>query len=61
VSDSEEQLLTRPRAVAAFVEGDRLRVRVQDGREISVPMEWLDFLAHAGAEQRQVPGAKLPS
>ena len=44
--------LTSPRAVAADVQGDRLRVAVQDGREITVPIAWFEFLDRATEDQR---------
>lgn len=44
--------LTSPRAVAADVRGDRLLVRVGDGREITVPIAWFEFLDRATEEQR---------
>ena len=44
--------LASPRAVAADVRGERLIVTVQDGREITVPIAWFDFLALATEDQR---------
>ena len=46
-------LTQRPRAASVAVQGDRLRVSLRDGREISVPVEWFDFLGKATDEQRQ--------
>ena len=40
----------RPRAVAATVEGSILRVRIADGRELLVPVDWFPWLASAGTE-----------
>lgn len=44
---------TWPRASAAGVESERLRVELTDGREISVPLDWFDWLAGATENQRQ--------
>jgi hypothetical protein len=44
--------LGRPRAVSAIVDADRLRVALQDGREVSVPVTWFDWLAGATDAQR---------
>jgi hypothetical protein len=44
--------LTSPRAIAASVEADQLRVKVHDGREISVPVAWFEFLVRAGEDER---------
>ena len=41
-----------PTAVAADVRGDRLRVTLADGRELSVPIAWWDWLAAATRAQR---------
>jgi Protein of unknown function (DUF2442) len=43
---------TRPRATAAGIRGPRLYVMVADGREISVPVPWFDFLERASGPQR---------
>lgn len=45
-------LLSRPRAVRARVDADRLWVALQDGREVSVPVTWFDWLADATDAQR---------
>jgi hypothetical protein len=42
-----------PRAVKARVEAERLRVVLDDGREISVPVRWFDWLAGATDSQRR--------
>ncbi len=42
----------RPRAVNASVEGTTLRVRIADGRELLVPVEWFPWLAGADAGDR---------
>lgn len=42
-----------PRAVAVHAEAERLRVELTDGREISLPFSWFDFLAGATDKQRQ--------
>lgn len=41
-----------PRAVEAAVSDDALTVRLADGREISVPLEWFPRLRGAAPEQR---------
>ena len=42
-----------PRAASVAVDQARLRVLLKDGREISVPFEWFDFLHTATDAQRQ--------
>ena len=42
----------RPKAIAARVDGDRLRVTLVDGREISIPTAWYPWLHDATAEQQ---------
>ncbi len=42
----------RPRATSAVVADDRLRVALGDGRELSVPLAWFDWLATATDAQR---------
>ena len=42
-----------PRAVDAAVSEDALTVRLADGREISVPLEWFPRLRNASPEQRR--------
>lgn len=46
------RLLARPRAAAATVQGEILRVTLRDGRELSVPVVWFDWLARASEEDR---------
>jgi Protein of unknown function (DUF2442) len=43
----------RPRATSAAVEVDRLRVSLEDGRGLSVPLDWFGWLAAASDEQRR--------
>lgn len=45
--------MTRPRAAAVRVDACRLVVTLRDGREISVPVAWFDWLAEATEEQRR--------
>ena len=45
--------LAHPRAAAVAIDGGVLRVMVQDGRAISVPLEWFGWLAAAGEDQRR--------
>ncbi len=42
----------RPRAAAASVEGSTLRVRITDGRELLVPVDWFPWLAAADRADR---------
>lgn len=42
-----------PRAATVAVDQARLRVLLKDGREISVPFDWFDFLCNATDAQRQ--------
>ncbi len=44
--------LARPRAAAARVDGGRLWIGLTDGREISVPAAWFDWLSSATQEQQ---------
>ena len=37
----------------AVVEADRLRVALEDGRELSVPLDWFGWLADASDDQRR--------
>ena len=45
--------LTRPRAVAVAVDSTHLRVTLEDGREIAVPLDWFGWLARATDDQRR--------
>lgn len=45
--------LSRPRAAAARVDGARLWIGLTDGREISVPVAWFDWLASASPVQQR--------
>lgn len=51
-SSATSSTLTRPRALAVTIDADRLRISLQDGREVSVPLAWFAWLAGASAEQR---------
>lgn len=42
----------RPRATSVVVADDRLRVALEDGRELSVPVDWFGWLANATDAQR---------
>jgi len=44
--------LTRPRATRAWLDAGRLWVDVDDGRQVSVPVDWFDWLARASDQQR---------
>ena len=41
-----------PRATSAVIADDRLRVALEDGRELSVPLAWFDWLATATDAER---------
>ena len=43
---------TRPRATTAVVDGERLRVTLADGRDVSIPTSWYAWLHEATAEQQ---------
>jgi hypothetical protein len=43
---------TRPRATEAMVDGERLRVSLTDGRDVSIPTSWYAWLHDATAEQQ---------
>ncbi len=51
-SSASSPSLTSPRAASAAVEGDHLRVTLQDERVITVPLAWFDWLERASLEQR---------
>jgi hypothetical protein len=42
-----------PRALDVAITGEALRVRLADGREISVPLEWLPKLRDASPAARK--------
>ncbi len=42
----------RPRATSAVVADDRLRVALEDGRELTVPLEWFGWLEGPTESQR---------
>ena len=44
--------LAHPRAATVVVDASSLRVAVEDGREISVPLAWFEWLAGATEDQR---------
>ena len=46
-------MLSRPRAVRTRVDADRLWVSLEDGRDVSVPVDWFDWLAKATDDQRR--------
>lgn len=43
---------TRPRATAAVVADERLRVNLSDGRDVSIPTSWYAWLHDATAAQQ---------
>jgi Protein of unknown function (DUF2442) len=45
--------LAHPRAAAVAVEADVLRVTLRDGRTITAPLGWFEWLSVAGEEQRR--------
>ncbi len=52
-SSTSSPSLTRPRAIRARIDGGRLSVDLEDGREVSVPLVWFDWLARASAADRR--------
>lgn len=52
MTSSVSSPISHPTAVAAEVVGDRLHVRLADGRELFVPVAWFSWLDSATAEQR---------
>ncbi len=52
-SSASNTSLSRPRAVAVEVDATRLRVSLEDGRQVSVPLAWFDWLANATEDQRR--------
>jgi hypothetical protein len=52
-SSTTDQTLRRPRASAVSVDASRLRVILEDGREIVVPLAWFDWLALATEDERR--------
>ena len=53
MSSSIREPDTRPRATRATVADDRLKVALEDGREVSAPIAWFDWLGRA-TEAEQV-------
>lgn len=45
--------LAHPRAATVVVDAASLRITVEDGREISVPLAWFEWLAGATEDQRR--------
>jgi len=52
-TSTSSDALAHPRAATVTVEASSLRVAVEDGREISVPLAWFDWLAKATDDQRR--------
>lgn len=52
-SSASSTKISRPRASAARCDSTRLWVTLRDGRELSVPLTWFDWLASATTAQRQ--------
>lgn len=48
---STSAIKVEPRAVEVSTTKDALRVRLADGRELSIPLEWFPRLRAASAEQ----------
>ena len=44
--------ISPPRATSVAVDGDALRVTVEDGRQIAVPVLWFDWLSRASDAER---------
>jgi hypothetical protein len=49
---STSAIKVEPRAVEVTCTSDALRVRLADGRELTVPLEWFPRLRAASADQR---------
>ena len=49
---STSAIRVEPRAVEVTSTADALRVRLADGREVTVPLEWFPRLRAASPEQR---------
>jgi hypothetical protein len=49
---STSAIKVEPRAVEVTCTSDALRVRLADGREVTVPLEWFPRLRAASIEQR---------
>ena len=49
---SSSAIKIEPRAVDVAVTDDMLRVRLADGREVSVPLAWFPRLARGSAAER---------
>jgi hypothetical protein len=41
-----------PTAIAVAIDAERIHVKLADGRELTVPTEWFDWLASATDAQR---------
>ena len=52
MTSSVSSPISHPTAVAVEIQGDRLHVRLADGRELFVPVAWFSWLDSATAEQR---------
>ncbi len=51
ISTSNDSL-AHPRAATVAIDASSLRVTVEDGREITVPLAWFEWLAGATEEKR---------
>lgn len=52
-TSTSNEWATWPRAASVRVDSHGLHVQLRDGREISAPIDWFEFLAGATDEQRQ--------
>ena len=52
-SSASSETLAHPRAATAAIDATRLSIGLVDGRELSVPLAWFDWLANAAEEQRE--------
>jgi hypothetical protein len=52
-TSTSSDALTHPRAAKVIVDASSLRVTVEDGREIGVPLDWFQWLANASEDQRR--------
>ncbi|MEW5990841.1 MAG: DUF2442 domain-containing protein [Chloroflexota bacterium] len=52
-SSAPSRRLRHPLAISVALDGETLRVKVEDGREIAVPTGWFDWLAEAKDVERR--------
>jgi hypothetical protein len=52
-SSAPSSPLKHPLATIVAIDTESLRVKVEDGREITVPTQWFEWLARASEAERQ--------